>query len=43
MLDQILGAMDELKIGDPFDLATDIGPIIDEEAREAICRRTRRV
>jgi RHH-type transcriptional regulator, proline utilization regulon repressor / proline dehydrogenase / delta 1-pyrroline-5-carboxylate dehydrogenase len=33
MLDQILGAMDELKIGDPFDLSTDIGPIIDEEAR----------
>jgi RHH-type proline utilization regulon transcriptional repressor/proline dehydrogenase/delta 1-pyrroline-5-carboxylate dehydrogenase len=33
MLDQILGAMDELKLGDPFDLATDIGPVIDEEAR----------
>jgi RHH-type proline utilization regulon transcriptional repressor/proline dehydrogenase/delta 1-pyrroline-5-carboxylate dehydrogenase len=33
MLDQILGAMDELKIGDPFDLATDVGPVIDEEAR----------
>ena len=33
MLDQILGAMDELTIGDPFDLATDIGPIIDDEAR----------
>ena len=33
MLDQILGAMDELKLGDPFDLATDIGPLIDEEAR----------
>ena len=33
MLEQILGAMDELKIGDPFDLATDIGPVIDEEAR----------
>jgi RHH-type proline utilization regulon transcriptional repressor/proline dehydrogenase/delta 1-pyrroline-5-carboxylate dehydrogenase len=33
MLEQILGAMDELKIGDPFDLATDIGPIIDDEAR----------
>ncbi len=33
MLDQILGAMDELKLGDPFDLATDIGPVIDAEAR----------
>jgi RHH-type proline utilization regulon transcriptional repressor/proline dehydrogenase/delta 1-pyrroline-5-carboxylate dehydrogenase len=33
MLDQILGAMDELKIGDPFDLSTDVGPIIDEDAR----------
>jgi RHH-type proline utilization regulon transcriptional repressor/proline dehydrogenase/delta 1-pyrroline-5-carboxylate dehydrogenase len=33
MLDQILGAMDELKLGDPFDLATDVGPVIDEEAR----------
>ena len=33
MLDQILGAMDELTLGDPFDLATDIGPVIDEEAR----------
>jgi RHH-type proline utilization regulon transcriptional repressor/proline dehydrogenase/delta 1-pyrroline-5-carboxylate dehydrogenase len=33
MLDLILGAMDELKLGDPFDLATDIGPLIDEEAR----------
>jgi len=33
MLDQILGAMDELKLGDPFELSTDIGPIIDEEAR----------
>jgi len=33
MLYQILGAMDELKLGDPFDLATDIGPVIDAEAR----------
>ena len=30
----ILGAMDELKLGDPMDLATDIGPVIDEEARK---------
>jgi RHH-type proline utilization regulon transcriptional repressor/proline dehydrogenase/delta 1-pyrroline-5-carboxylate dehydrogenase len=36
MLDQILGAMDTLKLGDPFDLANDIGPVIDEEARSAL-------
>ncbi|HEY2032844.1 MAG TPA: bifunctional proline dehydrogenase/L-glutamate gamma-semialdehyde dehydrogenase PutA [Rhizomicrobium sp.] len=33
MLDLILGAMDELKLGDPMLLETDIGPVIDEEAR----------
>ena len=27
------GAMAELKIGDPLDYATDVGPVIDEEAR----------
>ncbi len=34
MLDQIIGATDELQLGDPFDLTTDIGPIIDEPARD---------
>jgi RHH-type proline utilization regulon transcriptional repressor/proline dehydrogenase/delta 1-pyrroline-5-carboxylate dehydrogenase len=34
MLSLILGAMDELKLGDPFLLETDIGPVIDEEARK---------
>jgi len=34
MLDLILGAMDELKLGDPMLLSTDIGPVIDEEARK---------
>jgi RHH-type proline utilization regulon transcriptional repressor/proline dehydrogenase/delta 1-pyrroline-5-carboxylate dehydrogenase len=43
MLDQILGAMDELKIGDPFDLATDIGPIIDEEARSNLEAHAKRM
>ena len=33
MIDIILGAMDELKLGDPMLLETDIGPVIDEEAR----------
>ncbi|HEV7344684.1 MAG TPA: bifunctional proline dehydrogenase/L-glutamate gamma-semialdehyde dehydrogenase PutA [Devosia sp.] len=30
------GAMDELVIGNPWDLATDIGPVIDEAARSRI-------
>jgi RHH-type transcriptional regulator, proline utilization regulon repressor / proline dehydrogenase / delta 1-pyrroline-5-carboxylate dehydrogenase len=33
MLAMIEGAMDELTVGDPALLATDIGPVIDEEAR----------
>jgi RHH-type transcriptional regulator, proline utilization regulon repressor / proline dehydrogenase / delta 1-pyrroline-5-carboxylate dehydrogenase len=36
MIHMILGAMDELSIGDPFDLATDIGPVIDEAARNGL-------
>ena len=31
-----LGATRELKLGDPFDYATDVGPVIDEEARAAL-------
>jgi RHH-type proline utilization regulon transcriptional repressor/proline dehydrogenase/delta 1-pyrroline-5-carboxylate dehydrogenase len=30
------GAMQELVIGDPADLATDVGPAIDDEARDAL-------
>ncbi|HEY5336625.1 MAG TPA: bifunctional proline dehydrogenase/L-glutamate gamma-semialdehyde dehydrogenase PutA [Rhizomicrobium sp.] len=36
MLDLILGAMDELKLGDPMLLDTDIGPVIDEDARRSL-------
>jgi RHH-type transcriptional regulator, proline utilization regulon repressor / proline dehydrogenase / delta 1-pyrroline-5-carboxylate dehydrogenase len=34
--EMILGAMDELKLGDPFELSTDIGPVIDEDARDGL-------
>ncbi len=36
MLEMLSGAMDELRIGDPWDLATDIGPVIDTDARDRI-------
>ena len=36
MLELIAGAMDELAIGDPANLATDVGPVIDEAARDAL-------
>ena len=36
ILEMLFGAIDELRIGDPWDLATDVGPVIDDEARERI-------
>jgi len=41
----LFGALDELRIGDPWDLATDLGPVIDREAQariEAHCERAER-
>jgi len=35
-LRMLIGAARELKIGDPLDYATDVGPVIDEEARAAL-------
>ncbi len=35
IIDMLIGAMDELMIGDPADIATDVGPVIDAAA----CRR----
>jgi RHH-type proline utilization regulon transcriptional repressor/proline dehydrogenase/delta 1-pyrroline-5-carboxylate dehydrogenase len=35
-LDMLAGAMEELRIGDPGDLRTDVGPVIDEEARDML-------
>ncbi|WP_116132619.1 bifunctional proline dehydrogenase/L-glutamate gamma-semialdehyde dehydrogenase PutA [Tropicimonas sp. IMCC34043] len=36
MLKMLEGAMDELQLGNPWDLSTDIGPVIDAEAQSAI-------
>ncbi|HEX3808544.1 MAG TPA: bifunctional proline dehydrogenase/L-glutamate gamma-semialdehyde dehydrogenase PutA [Rhizomicrobium sp.] len=36
MIKLILGAMDEMKLGDPIKLETDIGPVIDEDARDML-------
>jgi RHH-type proline utilization regulon transcriptional repressor/proline dehydrogenase/delta 1-pyrroline-5-carboxylate dehydrogenase len=36
MLDMLKGAMAELAVGDPWQVATDVGPVIDEEARDGI-------
>ncbi|MBX2868716.1 MAG: bifunctional proline dehydrogenase/L-glutamate gamma-semialdehyde dehydrogenase PutA [Acidiferrobacterales bacterium] len=36
LLTMLRGAMDELQVGDPLRLETDVGPIIDKEAKENI-------
>ena len=36
MIKMIAGAMEALKVGDPRDLSTDVGPVIDEEAKRAL-------
>ncbi|RDD63683.1 bifunctional proline dehydrogenase/L-glutamate gamma-semialdehyde dehydrogenase PutA [Ferruginivarius sediminum] len=36
MINMLAGAMDELKVGDPALLSTDVGPVIDSEARDML-------
>ena len=36
MIRMIAGAMEALKVGNPADLATDVGPVIDEAAKKAL-------
>ncbi|MEI2806726.1 MAG: aldehyde dehydrogenase family protein [Albidovulum sp.] len=36
VINMLKGAMAELKVGDPLDYATDVGPVIDEEARTGL-------
>jgi len=41
-LKMLFGAMDALTLGDPWDLATDIGPVIDARARDGILQHVAR-
>jgi RHH-type transcriptional regulator, proline utilization regulon repressor / proline dehydrogenase / delta 1-pyrroline-5-carboxylate dehydrogenase len=43
LLPLLAGAMAELSIGDPALLATDVGPVIDEEARAALEKHSERM
>ncbi|WP_028294077.1 bifunctional proline dehydrogenase/L-glutamate gamma-semialdehyde dehydrogenase PutA [Oceanobacter kriegii] len=36
LLNMLYGAMDELELGNPWELTTDVGPVIDEAARSKI-------
>jgi RHH-type proline utilization regulon transcriptional repressor/proline dehydrogenase/delta 1-pyrroline-5-carboxylate dehydrogenase len=36
MIDMLVGAVEALEIGDPLDYATDVGPVIDADAKEKL-------
>jgi RHH-type proline utilization regulon transcriptional repressor/proline dehydrogenase/delta 1-pyrroline-5-carboxylate dehydrogenase len=42
-LAMLAGAMEELRVGDPLDLATDVGPLIDAAARDALHAHAQRL
>ncbi|HSE77367.1 MAG TPA: bifunctional proline dehydrogenase/L-glutamate gamma-semialdehyde dehydrogenase PutA [Alphaproteobacteria bacterium] len=43
LLDMLAGAMAELVIGDPARLATDVGPVIDDDAKSSLDAHARRM
>ncbi len=43
IIDMLCGAMDELVVGDPQYLRTDIGPVIDEQAKAKLIEHTQRM
>src|SRR5262249_55403647 len=43
LIGMLAGAMAELKVGDPGLLSTDVGPVIDEAARETLQAHARRM
>ncbi len=43
VLELLIGSMDELDIGDPRQLSTDVGPVIDAEARDLLVAHVERL
>lgn len=43
VIGMLSGAMDELKVGDPGLLSTDVGPVIDEDARQILVKHAERM
>ena len=43
IIPMLKGAMDCLNIGDPMDLSTDVGPVIDQDARELLITHAKRM
>lgn len=43
MIEMINGAMELLVVGDPLDIATDVGPVIDEHAKDHLYRAISRI
>src|SRR5205823_3453957 len=43
MVDMLVGAVAALDIGDPLDYATDVGPVIDEDAKQKLEAHKRRM
>ena len=43
LLTMLAGAMEEMRIGDPWDLTTDVGPVIDAEARDRLAAHAGRM
>jgi len=43
IVEKLIGALDELTIGDPADPRTDVGPVIDDEARDMLRNHMQRM